>query len=48
MDLESCIPTPIDQNKLKVIDHFAIVKQQLKMDYHEIITVNIDPESIRY
>ena len=27
MDLESCIPTPIDQNKLKVIDHFAIVKQ---------------------
>ena len=26
MDLESCIPTPIDQNKLKVIDHFAIVK----------------------
>jgi len=27
MDLESCIPTPIDQNKLKVIDHFAIVKR---------------------
>jgi len=26
MDLESCIPTPIDQNKLKVIDHFAIIK----------------------
>jgi 3',5'-cyclic AMP phosphodiesterase CpdA len=26
MDLDSCIPTPIDQNKLKVIDHFAIVK----------------------
>ena len=26
MDLESCIPTPIDQNKLKIIDHFAIVK----------------------
>ena len=26
MDLESCVPTPIDQNKLKVIDHFAIIK----------------------
>ena len=26
LDLESCVPTPIDQNKLKVIDHFAIVK----------------------
>ena len=27
MDLDSCIPTPIDQNKLKVIDHFAIIKR---------------------
>ncbi len=26
MDLESCVPTPIDQNKLKVVDHFAIIK----------------------
>ena len=26
MDLESCVPTPIDQNKLKVIDHFVIIK----------------------
>ena len=26
LDLESCVPTPIDQNKLKVIDHFAIIK----------------------
>jgi 3',5'-cyclic AMP phosphodiesterase CpdA len=26
LDLESCVPTPIDQNKLKIIDHFAIIK----------------------
>ncbi len=26
MDLESCVPTPIDQNKLKAVDHFAIIK----------------------
>lgn len=25
LDLESCVPTPIDQKKLKVVDHFSIV-----------------------